>query len=67
MRHYDLSHGLITNDMRPVGELDTYAEATVDEYRVHRYLNGVPEGIEDLAPVHAFPVNSSLDIMGACE
>jgi len=44
---------------------DEAAEATAEDYRVHRYLNGVPEGIEDMTPMHAFPVNSSLDILGA--
>lgn len=45
---------------------DDAAEVTAEDYRLHRYLNGVPEGVDDLPPMHAFPVNSSLDIMGAC-
>ncbi|KAH8100250.1 Aminomethyltransferase folate-binding domain-containing protein [Cristinia sonorae] len=43
----------------------SFDEGTLDDYRVHRYLNGVPEGIEDMPPTHVFPANSSLDIMGA--
>ncbi|TCD63121.1 ccr4 associated factor [Steccherinum ochraceum] len=42
-----------------------FDEGTAEDYRVHRYLNGVPEGNDDLQPTHAFPANSSLDIMGA--
>lgn len=36
-------------------------------YTLHRILHGVPEGIDDVSPMHAFPMESNLDIMGGCE
>ena len=37
------------------------------EYTKHRILHGVPEGNDDMVPLHAFPMESNLDIMGARE
>lgn len=36
-----------------------------DEYLLHRILHGVPEGTPDIPPMHAFPMDSNLDVMGA--
>lgn len=33
-------------------------------YVLHRVLSGVPEGIDDITPGEAFPMDSNLDIMG---
>ena len=38
-----------------------------DEYTLHRIMHGVPEGNTDIPPMHAFPMESNLDIMGGCE
>lgn len=38
-----------------------------DAYILHRILHGVPEGIIDMPPLQAFPMESNLDIMGARE
>jgi len=52
---------------------DTPQEATnhdvlpSDEYLLHRVLHGVPEGISDILPMHAFPMDSNLDVMGALD
>ena len=35
-----------------------------EEYTLHRILLGVPEGTQDLTPVHAFPMECNLDVMG---
>jgi hypothetical protein len=36
-------------------------------YTLHRVLHGVPEGIIDMPPMQAFPMESNLDVMGACQ
>lgn len=38
-----------------------------DEYTLHRILHGVPEGNTDIPPMHAFPMESNLDVMGGRE
>ncbi|KAF8165407.1 hypothetical protein B0H34DRAFT_237704 [Crassisporium funariophilum] len=38
-----------------------------DEYLLHRILHGVPEGITDIPPMHAFPMDSNLDVMGGVD
>jgi transferase CAF17, mitochondrial len=38
-----------------------------DDYTLHRILHGVPEGISDIPPMHAFPMDSNLDVMGGRE
>ncbi|PAV21076.1 Aminomethyltransferase folate-binding domain-containing [Pyrrhoderma noxium] len=38
-----------------------------DAYILHRILHGVPEGIIDMPPLQAFPMESNLDIMGALD
>lgn len=37
------------------------------EYLLHRIALGVPEGIDDIVPMHAFPMESNLDMMGGCK
>ncbi|KAH7100661.1 Aminomethyltransferase folate-binding domain-containing protein [Auriculariales sp. MPI-PUGE-AT-0066] len=37
------------------------------QYTLHRVLNGVAEGISEIIPMHAFPMESNLDIMGAVD
>lgn len=32
---------------------------------MHRFINGVPEGSVEIQPMHAFPMESNLDLMGA--
>lgn len=38
-----------------------------DAYTMHRIMNAVPEGIDDLIPTQSFPMEGNLDIMGARE
>jgi hypothetical protein len=33
------------------------------DYTLHRVLNGVPEGSQDIVPLHAFPMESNIDLM----
>lgn len=39
----------------------------MDEYQLHRMLLGLPEGMEELVPVQALPLESSMDIHGGGE
>lgn len=48
-------------------EANTHDIAPTEEYTLHRILLGVPEGTQDLTPVHAFPMESNLDVMGGRE
>jgi folate-binding Fe-S cluster repair protein YgfZ len=48
-------------------ESSTHDLASSDAYTLHRILRGVPEGIEDIPPLQAFPMDSNLDIMGGCQ
>lgn len=47
-------------------ESSTHDIAASDAYVLHRILHGVPEGIHDIPPLQAFPMDSNLDIMGGC-
>ncbi|PPR06569.1 hypothetical protein CVT24_001750 [Panaeolus cyanescens] len=38
-----------------------------DEYKLHRILHGIPEGISDIVPMHSFPMDSNLDVMGGID
>ncbi|KAF9006445.1 hypothetical protein BDQ17DRAFT_1351761 [Cyathus striatus] len=38
-----------------------------DSYHLHRILHGVPEGSEEIIPLHAFPMESNLDMMGGLD
>ncbi|KAF8913839.1 hypothetical protein CPB84DRAFT_1757681 [Gymnopilus junonius] len=38
-----------------------------EEYILHRISNGVPEGIVDVPPMQAFPMDSNLDVMGGLD
>jgi folate-binding Fe-S cluster repair protein YgfZ len=40
---------------------------TESDYLLHRITLGVPEGIDDIVPMHAFPMESNLDMMGGCK
>lgn len=38
-----------------------------EDYTLHRILLGIPEGTQDIIPMQAFPMESNLDVMGACK
>ncbi|KAI0049601.1 Aminomethyltransferase folate-binding domain-containing protein [Auriscalpium vulgare] len=48
-------------------EASTHDVGTADDYLVHRIVHGVPEGVRDIPPLTAFPMDSNLDIMGALD
>ncbi len=49
------------------GECSGHDVADHDAYTLHRILHGVPEGIIDIPPMHATPMESNLDVMGGCK
>ncbi|KDR83811.1 hypothetical protein GALMADRAFT_236209 [Galerina marginata CBS 339.88] len=48
-------------------DVATHDITTTEEYILHRILHGVPEGISDVPPMHAFPMDSNLDVMGGLD
>ena len=48
-------------------DISSHDVGSTDDYHLHRILHGVPEGIVDIPPLHAFPMESNLDAMGGCE
>lgn len=48
-------------------EASSYNVRPSEAYTTHRISHGVPEGIIDMPPLHAFPIESNLDAMGASE
>lgn len=46
-------------------EATTHDVVPTEEYMLHRILLGIPEGVQDIVPMQAFPMESNLDIMGA--
>ena len=51
--------------MRIAQEANAHDEGVPDDYLLHRIIHGVPEGMVDIPPMHAFPMESNLDVMGA--
>lgn len=51
---------------RTAREASTHDTLGSDAYLLHRILHGVPEGTVDIPPLHAFPIESNLDVMGGC-
>ena len=45
-------------------EASTHDVVPSDAYILHRIMHGVPEGSADIQPMHAFPIESNLDVMG---
>lgn len=48
-------------------ETSTHDTLGSDAYLLHRILHGVPEGNIDIPPLHAFPIESNLDMMGGVD
>lgn len=48
-------------------EASSHDEGVPDDYLLHRILRGVPEGVVDIPPMQAFPMDSNLDVMGALD
>ncbi|EMR09208.1 hypothetical protein PNEG_02544 [Pneumocystis murina B123] len=52
---------ILPYNIKPTFELD---EVPLENYRIKRYLLGVPEGPDDIFENKAFPIESCLDYMG---
>ncbi|OBZ76304.1 putative transferase CAF17, mitochondrial [Grifola frondosa] len=62
-----MGHRLLVKKGDHPQEVSTHDVAPADAYLLHRILNGVPEGVIDIQPTHAFPMDSNLDIMGGLD
>jgi folate-binding Fe-S cluster repair protein YgfZ len=50
--------------IRVAQETSTHDEGVPDDYLLHRIIHGVPEGVNDIPPMQAFPMESNMDVMG---
>ncbi|KAG9317538.1 mitochondrial protein [Chiua virens] len=48
-------------------DASTHDVLPADAYLLHRIMHGVPEGSADIQPLHAFPIESNLDVMGGLD
>ncbi|EIN10687.1 Aminomethyltransferase folate-binding domain-containing protein [Punctularia strigosozonata HHB-11173 SS5] len=48
-------------------ERSSHDIVTSADYTLHRVLHGVPEGVVDIPPMHALPMDSNLDVMGGLD
>ncbi|KXN83689.1 Putative transferase CAF17, mitochondrial [Leucoagaricus sp. SymC.cos] len=48
-------------------EASSHDVGTTSDYLLHRIALGVPEGSSDIIPMHAFPMESNLDVMGGLD
>lgn len=53
--------------IRVAQETSTHDEGVPDDYLLHRIIHGVPEGVNDIQPMQAFPMESNMDVMGGCK
>ncbi|KAF8592562.1 Aminomethyltransferase folate-binding domain-containing protein [Ramaria rubella] len=60
------SRRLIRKDDAPP-EASNHNVTVSEAYTIHRISLGVPEGIMDIPPLQAFPMESNLDVMGAID
>ena len=54
-------------DVRSRMEQETAADATVEDYTVHRMLNGLAEGQKEVSSGHALPQESNIDFLGGID
>ncbi|KAI0699434.1 Aminomethyltransferase folate-binding domain-containing protein [Cytidiella melzeri] len=66
-RAVGMGHRLLVRKGDRASQSSTHDRATEHDYHIHRILHGVPEGNTDIVPMHSFPMDSNLDLMGALD
>ncbi|PCH41382.1 Aminomethyltransferase folate-binding domain-containing protein [Wolfiporia cocos MD-104 SS10] len=66
-RAVGMGHRLLVRKGDRPQEAATHDVADAEAYTLHRILHGVPEGVVDIPPMHAFPMDANLDVMGALD
>jgi len=66
-RAVGMGHRLVVRKGDRPMQSSTHDTAANKDYLLHRILHGVPEGSPDIVPMHSFPMDSNLDIMGALD
>ncbi|KAI0751419.1 Aminomethyltransferase folate-binding domain-containing protein [Daedaleopsis nitida] len=66
-RGVGMGHRLLVRKGDRPQEASSHDVAPEDAYLLHRILHGVPEGSTDIPPLHAFPMDSNLDVMGGLD
>lgn len=62
--HLVLSIAYHVSHLAAASQASTHDVVHSDKYTLHRILHGVPEGMSDITPMQAFPMESNLDVMG---
>jgi transferase CAF17, mitochondrial len=58
------STALTPSSMESVADL---SEASLESYTLHRYVNGIPEGPQDIIPQTALPLESNIDYLAGID
>ncbi|KAH9947278.1 Aminomethyltransferase folate-binding domain-containing protein [Amylocystis lapponica] len=66
-RAVGMGHRMLVRKGDRPQDASTHDVASPKDYLLHRILQGVPEGITDIHPTHAFPMDSNLDMMGGLD
>ncbi|ORY43789.1 Aminomethyltransferase folate-binding domain-containing protein [Rhizoclosmatium globosum] len=66
-RHPDLGVRYLLPASAKASLPSTFAEASELEYKIHRILNGIPEGMDDIFPNVSLPLESNFDLMGGVD
>ncbi|KAI0722962.1 Aminomethyltransferase folate-binding domain-containing protein [Earliella scabrosa] len=66
-RAVGMGHRLLVRKGDRPQEASSHDVASSDAYLLHRISHGVPEGSTDIPPMHAFPMDSNLDLMGGLD
>ncbi|KAI0650067.1 Aminomethyltransferase folate-binding domain-containing protein [Trametes meyenii] len=62
-----MGHRLLVRKGERPQEASTHDVTAPEDYLLHRILHGVPEGVDDIPPLQAFPMDSNMDIMGGLD
>ncbi|KAH9844007.1 Aminomethyltransferase folate-binding domain-containing protein [Rhodofomes roseus] len=66
-RAIGMGHRLLVKKGDRPQETSTHDTVSAEDYLLHRIAHGVPEGSTEIVPMHAFPMESNLDVMGALD
>ncbi|KAH9482904.1 Putative transferase CAF17, mitochondrial [Psilocybe cubensis] len=66
-RAVNMGRRMLVRKGEPPQDSATHDTVPSDEYTLHRILHGVPEGVVDIPPMHAFPMDCNLDVMGGLD
>ncbi|KAI9345210.1 hypothetical protein BDR26DRAFT_958274 [Obelidium mucronatum] len=66
-RHADLGVRFLAQNNESVNLPSSFVETSELEYKIHRILTGIPEGIDDIFPNVSLPLESNFDLMSGVD